>query len=205
MQVFLNPNVGYVLIVSAVTLLLLTINDRKSILPKVVMVLCFAGAGVEFVYLKGNAWAFLVIALSPLPFFIALRQPRVSLALLVLTVLMLTLGSFFLFLGQNGRPAVNYGFAGLVSALCGSFLWITSDRMRNVRGVRLSDDPNSVVGLMGEVRTDIESHAAGSVLVEGELWQARSKTPIRAGSTVRVLRQDGFVLTVKEAEPLTKK
>jgi membrane-bound serine protease (ClpP class) len=205
MDFLLNPNVGYFLIVSGVMLLLLTINDPKFTLLKVVMVLCFVGAGVEFVYLKGNAWAFLVIALSPLPFFIALRQPRVHLALFVLTVLMLTLGSFFLFTDQNGCPTVNYGFAGFVSALCGGFLWITSDRMRNVQGVRLSADPNSVVGLMGEVRTDIESHAAGSVLVDGELWQAHSKTPIRAGSTVRVLRQDGFVLTVKEAEPLTKK
>ncbi len=205
MEVLLNPNAGYFLIISAMMLLLLTINGPKSTLPKIVMALCFAGAGVEFVYLKGNAWAFLVIALSPLPFSIAIRRPRVPLAFLMLTVLMLTLGSFFLFADQNGRPMVNYGFAGLVSALCGSFLWITSDRMRNVRGVRLSDDPDSMVGLMREVRTDIESHAVGSVLVDGELWQARSKTPIRAGSTVRVLRQDGFVLTVKESDPLIKK
>jgi hypothetical protein len=86
MDFLLNPNVGYFLIVSGVMLLLLTINDPKLTLLKVVMVLCFIGAGVEFVYLKGNAWAFLVIALSPLPFFIALRPPRVHLALFVLTV-----------------------------------------------------------------------------------------------------------------------
>jgi membrane protein implicated in regulation of membrane protease activity len=41
--------------------------------------------------------------------------------------------------------------------------------------------------------------------VEGVLWQARSKKAIPVGSTVRVLRLDGFWLTVKELETLTKK
>jgi membrane-bound ClpP family serine protease len=61
-----------------------------------------------------------------------------------------------------------------------------------------------VVGLIGEARTDIEPHSAGSVLVEGELWQARSKKNIFAGDMVRILRQDGFWLTVKKVEKLTK-
>lgn len=72
--------------------------------------------------------------------------------------------------------------------------------MRNAEGIRLSNNPDSVIGLIGETRTDIDVHSAGSVLVEGELWQARSKKTIPAGSTVRVLRLDGFWLTVKEVE-----
>ena len=79
-------------------------------------------------------------------------------------------------------------------------IWIASQSLRNVKGARLSDDPDSVIGLIGEVRTDIEPHSAGSVLVEGEIWQARSKEPIAAGRLVRVMRQDGFWLTVKEEE-----
>ena len=55
------------------------------------------------------------------------------------------------------------------------------------------------------MRLVIESHSAGSVLVDGGVWQARSKEPIPAGSTVRVLRQDGFWLTVKKVEQLTKR
>ncbi|HLA08330.1 MAG TPA: NfeD family protein [Anaerolineales bacterium] len=202
MEFLINPNVAYLLIVTAVMLLLLTFNEPKSTLPKVGMVLCFVAAGYEFVYLKGNPWAFLVVALSPLPFFIAIRETRMHLPLI--TILMLTIGSFFLFVDQDGRPVVNYGLAGVVSVFCGSFIWIVIGRMRNAQGARLSNDPDSVVGMIGEARTDIEAHSAGSVLVEGELWQARSKKPIPAGGTVRVLRQDGFVLTVKEAEKLTK-
>jgi membrane-bound ClpP family serine protease len=84
-------------------------------------------------------------------------------------------------------------------------MWIISEGLRNAEGARVGNDPNSVVGLIGETQTDIEAHSAGSVLIEGEIWQARSKKPIPAGSPVRVLRQDGFWLTVKQVEKITKK
>ena len=91
-----------------------------------------------------------------------------------------------------------------MSVLSATIIWISTERIRNINGVRLSDDPDSVVGLIGETITEIEVHSAGSVLVEGDLWQARSKEPIPAGSRVRVLRQDGFWLTVKKVENLPK-
>jgi membrane-bound serine protease (ClpP class) len=205
MEFLINPSMAYLLIVTAVMLSLWTFNDPKSTWQKGGMVLCFAAAGYEFVYLKWNPLALLVVALSPLPLFIAIRQARIHSPLFLITILMLTMGSTFLFVDQNNRPAVHYGLAAIVSVFCATFIWIGIGRMRNAEGARLSNDPDSVIGLIGEVRTDIESHSAGSVLVEGELWQARSKNPIPAGATVRVLRQDGFWLTVKEVEKLPKR
>jgi membrane-bound serine protease (ClpP class) len=205
MAFLINPNLAHLLVVVGVMLLLLTNINPKSTMLKVGMVLCLVAAGVEFVYLKVNPWAFLVVALSPLPFFIAIRQARPQNPLFLISILMLAISSVFLFVDQNNRPVVNYGLAGFVSTLCSALIWITTDGIRNAEGARLSNDPDSVVGLIGEARTDIEAHSVGSVLVEGELWQARSKKPIPAGSTVRILRQDGFWLTVKEVEKLTKK
>ncbi len=205
MEFLINPNIAYLLIITAVMLSLWAFNDPKSTWQKVGMVLCFAAAGYEFVYLKWNPLALLVVALSPLPLFIAIRQARLNSPLFLITILMLTMGSTFLFVDQNNRPVANYGLAAIVSVFCSTFIWIGIGRMRNGEGVRLSNDPDSVVGMIGEVRTDIESHSAGSVLVDGELWQARSKNPIPAGATVRVLRQDGFWLTVKEVEKLSQR
>ena len=199
-----NPNLAHLLVVASVMLLLLTNINPKSTMLKVGMVLCFVAAGYEFVYLKVNPWAFLVVILSPLPFFIGVRQARPHNPLFLISIFMLTISSVFLFVDQNNRPVVNYGLAGFVSTLCGAFIWISTERIRNAEGARLSDDRDSVVGLIGEARTDIEAHSAGSVLVEGELWQARSKKPIPAGAMVRILRQDGFWLTVKAVEKLTK-
>jgi membrane-bound serine protease (ClpP class) len=204
MAFLINPNLAHLLVVTGVMLLLLTNLNPKSTMLKIGMVLCLVAAGVEFVYLKVNPWAFLVVALSPLPFFIAFRQGRAQNPLFLISILMLTISSVFLFVDQNNRPVVINGPAGFVSTMCGAVIWIATESIRNAEGARLSNDPDSVVGMIGETRTDIEPHSAGSVLVDGELWQARSKKPISAGSTVRVLRQDGFWLTIKKVEKPTK-
>lgn len=204
MNILTNPNLAHLFVIVGVTLLLLSYINPKSTKLKVVMVLCLIAGGIEFVFLDVNPWAFLVLALSPLPFFIAVRQARPHNPLFLLSIVMLTVSSAYLFVDQNNRLLVLQGPAGLVATLCGVCIWITAEGMRNKQGARLSNDPDSVVGLIGEVRTDIESHSAGSVLVEGELWQAQSKKTIRNGSMVRILRQDGFWLTVKEVEKISK-
>jgi membrane-bound serine protease (ClpP class) len=199
-----NPNLAHLLVVVGIMLLLLTNINPKSTRRKAGMLLCLAAAALEFVFLKVNPWAFLVLALSPLPFFLVVRQARSQNPLFLLTIIMLAISSVFLFVDQNNRSAVNMGLAGSVSTLCGAAIWITTEGLRNAEGARISSDPDSVVGLIGEARTDIEAHSAGSVLVDGELWQARSKNPIPADSTVRVLRQDGFWLTVKKVKKLAQ-
>jgi len=205
MEFLINPNIAYLLIVTAVMLSLWAFNDPKSTWQKIGMVLCFAAAGYELFYLKWNPVALLVVALSPLPLFFAIRRTLLHSPLFLITILMLTLGSAFLFVDQDNHPVVNYGVTGLVSVFCGTIIWISIGRLRNAEGARLSNDPDSVVGLIGVVQREIESHSAGSVLVGGELWQAQSKKPISTGTMVRVLRQDGFWLTVKEAKKLTQR
>lgn len=205
MAFLIQPAVAYLLVITGMLLLLLTFNESKATLLRTAMVLCFLAGGYEFVYLKGNAWAFLVVALSPLPYFLALQRRQMVKPLFLVTILSLALGGVFLFVDEQGSPIVDYGLAGIVSMLYTLFLWIGTERLRNVEGRRLSEDPTSMVGLIGEVRTEIELHSTGFVLVEGELWQARSKDPVPAGRTVRVLRQDGFVLTVKEVNRFAKK
>jgi membrane-bound serine protease (ClpP class) len=205
MESLINPTIAYLLIVTIVMLLSLTIIDNKFTVSKYEMLLCLIVAVYELFYLAVNPWAFLVVALSPLLFHFAIRQTSLHLSLVAVAILMLFLGSFYLFLDETGCPAVNYRLAGLISTLYTSFIWITIGRMRNAEGMRLSNNLDSVIGLIGEAHTEIEAHSAGSVLVEGELWQARSKKPIPAGRSVRVLRQDEFWLTVKEVEKLTQK
>lgn len=199
-----NPNLAYILVVAGFTLVFLAEINSKTTLLKVGIVFCLIAVVLGFLYLRVNPWVFFVVALSPLPFFSAVRQARPQNPLFLISISMLDLGSFFLFVDQDNQPIVSNRWAW-VSVVSAIILWITTERLRNVEGVRLSNDPDSVVGLIGETKTDIEAHSAGSVLVNGDLWQARSKEPIPAGSTVRVLRQDGFWLTVKKVENLTTK
>jgi len=204
MEFLINPTVAYLLIVTIAIVLSLTILDNKFTLSRYGITVCLVVVVYELFYLELNPRALLVVALSPLPYHFAIRRTSVHLSIVALAILLLALGSFYLFLDENGRPVINWRLAGLIFTLYSMFIWITIGRMRNAEGLRLSHHPDSVIGLIGETRTDIEAHSAGSVLVEGELWQARSQKAISAGSTVRVLRLDGFWLTVKELETLTK-
>jgi membrane-bound ClpP family serine protease len=205
MNLLINPNIAYLLLVTAVMLLLWTSYHPHSTWPKIWMVLCFFAGGYEFVYLKGNPWAFLAVVSSPLPFFLALRQSRAYSPLILVTIVMLTVGSAFLFMDEKSTRLLNPGLSGGVSVFVALAIWIGMGRLGKSQSTILSEDPGSLVGLVGEVKTDIEPYSTGSVLVEGDLWRARSKEFIPAGRAVRVLRQDAYILTVKETEKLTKK
>lgn len=205
MRFLVNPNIGYALVVVGVMLFLLSMAVQRSIVPMIVMAICLLAAGYELIRLRGNLWPLLIVGLSPLPLLAAIRQPRPALPLLVLTVLMLTVGAAFLFTDPAGRPTVNYGLAGPIAVLCADIIWISVGRRQNAEGRRLDADPDSVVGLVGEARTDIENHSAGFVVVEGDRWMAHSTEPIPAGCMVRIVRRDGFVLTVRKEDGAAKK
>jgi membrane-bound serine protease (ClpP class) len=115
---------------------------------------------------------------------------------------MLTIGSYFIFTDQDGTPTVNLNLVMGVSFLSALLAWAAYNRQNQKQNAEGNYDPDSVVGLIGEARTEIDS--SGLVFVEGELWRARSKTPIPAGSAVRVIRSGGGLLTVQKAERLTR-
>jgi membrane-bound serine protease (ClpP class) len=204
MQFLVNPTIAYALIVAGVTLFFLTNLMPKSRTLVIGMVICLIGAGYELVTLRGNPWALIIVGLSPIPFLAAVRQTRWLPHLLLVAMLMLTVGAMILMVDQNGRPTVSYGIAGVISIACGEIVWIAMGRTRNAEGLTSRDNPPPVVGMIGKVRTEIGVATPGLVEIDGELWTARSKEPIEPGSTVRVLRCDGPVLTVKKAEKLAR-
>jgi membrane-bound serine protease (ClpP class) len=199
MEIIINPKVAYLLIFTGVMLLLIMFNDTKYSLPKVgAMAFCFLAGIAEFFILDGNPWAFLIVVLSPLPYFIAVRQERHHNPLFLFTIFMLTIGSAYLFVDENHRPLANLGAAGMVSVFGGLFIWLTVERRRTTGKAPFIGD--TLVGMTGEVWIAIEPFSIGSVRIEGELWQARSKEMLPARTLVRVIRQEGVTLTVKKIE-----
>jgi membrane-bound serine protease (ClpP class) len=202
MEFLINPNLAYLSIVGAVMFVMLTFVIPRSRIPIVGVVLCLATAWYEISHLKANPWDLIIVVLSPIPFYIAVRTSRLHFPLLLLSLMALTIGSYFIFTDQNGTPTVNLNLVMGISFLSALFAWGAYHRqiqMQNEKGIY---DPDSVVGLIGEARTEIDS--SGLVLLEGELWRARSKTPIPAGSAVRVIRSGGGLLTVQKVERLSK-
>jgi len=199
MEIIINPSVAYLLIFTGVMLLLLTFSDTKySGFKFGAMVFCFLAGVAEFFILNGNPWAFLVVVLSPLPYFIAMRQERLHSLLFVLTIFMLSIGSAYLFVDESGDPLANLGVAGMISVFGGLFVWVIIQRAQAAGKPPLIGE--TLVGMTGVVWIAIEPFSIGSVRIEGELWQARSKELLPAGTLVRVIRQDGVTLTVKKVE-----
>jgi membrane-bound serine protease (ClpP class) len=52
-----------------------------------------------------------------------------------------------------------------------------------------------MIGLVGVAQTDLDP--AGKVLVRGEIWNARARLKILAGSRVKVLQIEGLTLVVE--------
>jgi membrane protein implicated in regulation of membrane protease activity len=65
---------------------------------------------------------------------------------------------------------------------------------RRVRGRKVQTGVENLVGATGKVTTPLAP--VGQIRVHGELWEARSRTPLDPGSRVRVVAVDGLTLEV---------
>jgi membrane-bound serine protease (ClpP class) len=145
--------------------------------------------------LSVNWVALIILLLSVVPFIYAIQKTKREL-FLGLSILLLVIGSVFLFAVDGWLPAVNPVVAFLASCLVAIFLWVIVRKTVQAAGARPTHDLEALIGVKGEARSSI--HEEGSVQVGGELWSARSELPIPAGSIIRVVRREGFILVVEK-------
>jgi membrane-bound serine protease (ClpP class) len=194
MDFLLDPNIAYLFLLGGVLMAMLALATPGTGFFEIGAFFCIALAGYAVYNLSFNWWALILLALSVVPFIYAIQRPKRELYL-GLSILLLVIGSVFMF-PQNGGLAVNPFVAVLASGLVAGFLWIAVRKSVEAASVRPSHDLEGLVGQIGEARTKVDED--GSVQVAGELWSARSDKPIAAGSPIRVVRRDGFVLIVEK-------
>lgn len=197
MDFLLNPNVAYLFLLGGVLMAMLALATPGTGFFEVGAFFCIALAGYGIYNLSFNWWALALIFLSVVPFVYSLQKPKREL-FLGISIVVLILGSIFLFPSQAGGPAVNLFVAFIASVLVAGFLWIAVGKSMQAAFARPAHDLDALVGQIGEAKTKILDE--GSVQVAGELWTARSEQPIKSGSTVRVVRRDGFVLIVEKEQ-----
>lgn len=196
MDILLNPNVAYLILLGGILLAMMSLVTPGTGLFEIGAFFCLALAGYAIYNLFFNWWALIFLALSVVPFVYAIQKPNRGLYLAG-SILLLVLGSVFLFTVDGWKPAVNPFVAFVASGSFAAFLWIAVEKSVQAVAVRPSHDMDVLVGMVGEARTRV--HAEGSVYVGGELWSARSEKSIPAGSAVRVIHREGFVLIVEKA------
>ena len=194
MDILLNPNIAYILLVLGSVLLLMAIVTPGTHLLEGGAFLMLVLAGYAIYYLGFNLWALIVLVLSLVPFVYAIQKPKRE-RFLALSLVGIIIGSVYLFPSGGWLPAVNPVVAVVVSALSAGFLWLVVRKGIQAHHARPLQDLSALIGKTGQAKTPV--HENGSVQVAGELWSARSEKSIPADSRVRVVSREGFTLVVE--------
>ena len=195
MDFLLDPNIAYLILLGGIVLGLLAIVTPGTGLLELGAFFCVVLAGYAIYNLSVNWWALILLALSVVPFLFAVRKPKREIYL-GLSIFLLVIGSVFLFAVDGWKPAVNPLLAIVASGMTAAFLWVVVQKSVQAATARPSHDLESLIGRLGEARTAI--HDDGSVYVNGEMWSAKSESSIPAGSHIRVVRREGFILVVEK-------
>ncbi len=195
MNILLDPNLAYLLLLVGTLLGLLALVTPGTGALEIGAFFCLLLAGYAITQLDFNLWALILILVSVVPFVYAIRKPKREI-FLALAILGLVIGSAYLFLGEKWWiPGVNPFIALAASLTYAAFVWLAVRKSIQAILAPPTHDLSALVGQVGEAKTRI--HDEGSVQVAGELWSARSKTPIPAGRQVKVIARDGFILEVE--------
>lgn len=199
MNILLDPNVSYVLLILGFLTAVLALFSPGTGVLEIIALFALALAGYGIANQPLNWWALIIMLLGFVPFIFSLRRSQKTRMLLILVAsIAFVLGSAFLFQGEGWQSAVNILLILLVSPLAIGLTWIITTKALEAYTVRPTFDLNRLVGMTGQASSDIREQ--GSVYVDGENWTAVSKSFIPAGSAVRVVARDGLTLEVTPIE-----
>jgi len=196
MDFLFDPNVAYLILLGGVLLGFLAVITPGTGMFEVGTLFSILLFGYAASRLSVNGWAILVLLASIIPFVYASQKPKREIYL-GLSILLLVLGSVFVFPRSETQPGVNPLLAIVSSGCTITFLWLAIRKSLEAVYQKPVHDLSSLVGKTG--RTSTEVNAEGSVQVAGELWSARSEQPIPMGSSVKVIRREGFVLVIEKS------
>lgn len=196
MEILLNPNIAYFLLVVGFMILLLAIITPGTGLLEVSAFILLAVAGYSVFKIGFNLWGLLILVIALFPFIYATRKPGRLWALFI-SLLAIIIGSIYIFPSQGLVPMVNPIVAAVLSIICMGFVWFVIGKAMKAHTAHPLHDLGALIGQVGEAKTDI--HETGSIQLAGELWSARAAQKIRRGDWARVVSRDGFVLEVEPA------
>jgi membrane-bound serine protease (ClpP class) len=194
MNIFLDPNVAYLVLVVGFVLGVLAVLTPGTGFVEIGALLAIILASYSVYNLPVNTWALILLVVGVVPFFLALRKFK-QWYWLIPAIISLIVGSIFLFKLESGAPAINPILASIVSILATVFLWFVGRKTIDAMKTRPTQDLSRLIGMIGEARTDIAMD--GTVYVGGEEWSARSEKKIRNGSQIKVIKREGLVLLVE--------
>jgi len=194
--VLTNPTVAYGLLLIGIYGLMFEGYNPGAVLPGVAGAICLLLALFAFQILPVNYAGLALIVLGTLLVIAEAFVPSFG-TLGLGGVIAFVMGSIILF--DTGVPGFEIampligGIATAAALVLVGIVWL----FNRARSRPVVTGAEQIVGSFAEAISDFQG--AGTVRLGGELWNARTTAPVRAGQRVRVTRMEGLLLHVEPA------
>lgn len=192
-----DPNVAYILMMIGLYGILFEIYNPGAIFPGVIGGICIILALYSFQALPISYAGLFLIILGVIFFILELKV--VSHGLLAIAgIISIILGSIMLIDLPKSVLSISWKSILAVTLItAGFFLFVLSYAVK-AQFSKVKTGKEGLIGEEGVAKTDVAPE--GKVMIQGELWSARSDEPIKQGERVVVERVEGLVLKIKRKE-----
>lgn len=196
MKELAHPNVAYILFMIGVYGLIFEVTHPGAVLPGILGALSIILALFSFQVLSANLTGVLLLLLAGICF--ALEVYITSFGLLTVGgIISLLIGSLLLFKGTPFKLDLSLSIAS--AGITAAFIAFLGFLVKKAYSAPPATGAEGMLGKTGIAKTRI-TPKGGYVLVHGEIWKARSTTPLKAGTKVKITKIDGLVLQVEKEE-----
>jgi membrane-bound serine protease (ClpP class) len=195
MDTLITPNAGYTILMLSILLTAMALLSPGTGILELGALSAILLTGYIVFQLPIHVWVLVLLILAIIPFYLAVWKGWHK-AYLAASLIILLVGGAYLFEGNAWYPPVHPLLIIVISVLEGSCLWIATRKSMDIFKKRPVQDLENLIGMTGEAKTPV--HRKGSVLVNSEIWSARSDAPIAEGKRISVLKREGLTLWVDE-------
>jgi membrane-bound serine protease (ClpP class) len=194
LAIITNPNVAYILMLVGIYGLFFELANPGNILPGVAGAICLLLALYAFQVLPVN-YAGLALMLLGIAFMIAeVFVPSFG-ALGIGGAVAFVVGSLILMDTEVKAFSVSVPLVIGFALASMAFFTLVVGMVARLRRKPVVSGREEMIGSRGEVVASFDTRAR--VRVHGEMWEARTRTPLAKGQRVRVEALDGLVLVVE--------
>ncbi|WP_328984199.1 NfeD family protein [Thiorhodovibrio winogradskyi] len=198
LSVIANPNVAYILLLIGIYGILFELSNPGALFPGTLGAICLLLAFYALQVLPVNDAGIGLILLGVLLMVGEALAPSFG-ALGIGGLAAFVFGSVILM--DEAGIAVSWPVIAITTGLSAALSFWVIGRFIGLHGKASTVGADHLVGVIGEARTNFggASDKTGQVHIEGELWQASSRSPVQHGESVRVLAISGLKLEVAPA------
>jgi membrane-bound serine protease (ClpP class) len=197
LSILTNPNVAYLLMLAGIYGLLLEGYNPGGFAPGVIGALCLLLALYAFQILSVNYAGLALIALGIALIVAEAFAPSFG-ALGIGGVVAFTIGSVMLFEGEVPGFQIARGLIGGMAVAAALIMLLSAGLFMRSRRARVTTGVEQMLQERAVALEDFDD--VGRVGIRGEIWRAMTRTPVKKGARLKVLRVDGLTLEVAPDE-----